>query len=66
MNYSRLQINYSPFKGKTKEKRKRSIDDGFEQMTGKQNILVGKAQKKYKIAKREAEKQMKEWEKAYG
>lgn len=66
MRFNQIQSNDSEFKGKPKEKRRKLTSDEFEQLVGKQDIHLKKTQKKYKIAKREAGKQIKDWEKAYG
>jgi uncharacterized protein YjbJ (UPF0337 family) len=66
MRYSQIDNGGHHFKGKSKEKRRRFADDEFGQFSGKSNDLLKKTQRKYKIAKREADKQIKDWEKAYG
>lgn len=66
MRFNQIQSNDSEFKGKPKEKRRKLTSDEFEQLAGKQDIHLKKIQKKYKIEKREAGKQIKDWEKAYG
>ncbi|HEY5141250.1 MAG TPA: CsbD family protein, partial [Methylococcales bacterium] len=40
-------------------------DDELDQIAGKRDILVGKVQAKYGIAKEEAEKQVTDWEKTH-
>lgn len=62
MRFNQMQSHENLFKGKAREKRRKLIHDEFEHIAGKQDILPKKTQKKYKIAKREAEKQIKEWE----
>ena len=39
-------------------------DDELEQIAGKRDILIGQIQKKYGIAQEEAEKRIKDFEKA--
>jgi len=41
-------------------------DDEVDQIAGRREILLGKIQEKYGIAKEEAEKQIKDWEKTHG
>jgi uncharacterized protein YjbJ (UPF0337 family) len=65
MRLNQIHSNDGQYKGKPKEKRRKFISDEFEQFTSKQDIYLRKTQKKYKIAKREAGKQIKDWEKAY-
>ncbi|MGJ0483835.1 MAG: CsbD family protein [Methylomicrobium sp.] len=62
MRFNQMHSQESLFKDKAREKRRKLTHDEFEHIAGKQDILLRKTQKKYKIAKREAEKQIKEWE----
>jgi uncharacterized protein YjbJ (UPF0337 family) len=65
MRYSHADNNESQFKSKSKDRRRRFAEDELGQFAGKQDILLRKTQRKYKIAKKEADKQIKDWEKAY-
>ncbi|MBL1263081.1 CsbD family protein [Candidatus Methylomicrobium oryzae] len=65
MRYSLIENGDSQFKGKSKEKRRRFADDESGRFSGKSDTPLKKTQRKYKIAKREADKQIKDWEKAY-
>ena len=49
--------NWKQFTGKVKEQWGDLTDDELDQIAGKRDILVGKVQAKYGIAKEEAEKQ---------
>lgn len=62
MRFNQIQSDEGLFKGKAREKRRRLTHDEFEHIPGKQDILLRKTQKKYKIAKKEADRQIKEWE----
>jgi uncharacterized protein YjbJ (UPF0337 family) len=65
MRFNQIHSNGNESKDKSKENRRKPTSDTFEKFTGKQDIYLKKTQKKYKIAKREAGKQIKDWEKAY-
>jgi uncharacterized protein YjbJ (UPF0337 family) len=50
--------------GKAKEQWGDLTDDELTQVAGKRDALLGLVQTKYGIAEEEAEKQVKDWEKA--
>lgn len=62
MNWEQILGNWRQFKGKVKEKWGDLTDDDLNRVAGKKDQLIGKVQKKYGIAKEEAEKQVKEFE----
>ncbi|MCX5832993.1 MAG: CsbD family protein [Deltaproteobacteria bacterium] len=66
MNWEQVKGNWKQFSGTVKEKWGKLTDDEVDQIAGKREILLGKIQEKYGIAKEEAEKQVKDWEKTHG
>ena len=66
MNWDQVAGNWKQFTGKVKEQWGDLTDDELDQIAGrKRDILVGKVQAKYGIAKEEAEKQVTDWEKTH-
>jgi len=66
MNWDQVKGNWKQFSGTVKEQWGKLTDDEVDQIAGKREILLGKIQEKYGIAKEEAEKQVKDWEKTHG
>jgi uncharacterized protein YjbJ (UPF0337 family) len=64
MNKDTMEGQYEQLKGKVKEAWGKLTDDDIALMKGKKDQFFGKVQEKYGIAKDEAEKKMKEWEKS--
>ncbi len=64
MNKNQVQGNWKQFKGTVKEQWGKLTDDQFDQIAGRRDILVGHIQEAYGIAQEEADKQVKDWEKA--
>jgi uncharacterized protein YjbJ (UPF0337 family) len=62
MDWNQVKGNWNKAKGKVREKWGKLTDDEIEQIAGNRDQLVGHIQKKYGIAKEEAEKQVKDWE----
>ena len=63
MNWDQVKGNWKQFRGTVKVKWGKLTDDEVDQIAGRRDILLGKIQEKYGIAKEEAEKQVKDWEK---
>ena len=63
MGWDQVEGNWKQFKGKVRETWGKLTDDELEQIAGKRDILLGKIQEKYGIAKDEAEARVKEFEK---
>lgn len=61
MNWDILEGKWKQFTGSAKENWGKLTDDDLDQAAGKRDILVGKIQEKYGIARDEAEKQVDEW-----
>ena len=66
MNWDQLEGNWKTFRGTIREKWGRLTDDDLDVIGGKRDQLVGRLQKAYGIAKEEAEKQVREFEKSFG
>lgn len=66
MNWDQVKGNWKQFSGTVKVKWNKLTDDEVDQIAGRREILLGKIQEKYGIAKEEAEKQVKDWEKTHG
>lgn len=64
MSWNKVEGNWKQFKGMVKEKWGELTDDEIDQIAGKRDILIGKIQEKYGLAEDEAEKRIKEFEKA--
>jgi uncharacterized protein YjbJ (UPF0337 family) len=63
MNWDIAGGNWKQFKGKVKEQWGSLTDDDIARIEGKRDQLVGRVQERYGIAKDEAERQVKDWEK---
>jgi uncharacterized protein YjbJ (UPF0337 family) len=66
MNWDQVKGNWKQFSGTVKVKWGKLTDDEVDQIAGRREILLGKIQEKYGIAKEEAEKQVTDWEKTHG
>ena len=66
MNWDQVKGNWKQFSGTVKVKWGKLTDDEVDQIAGRRDILLGKIQEKYGIAKEEAENQVKDWEKTHG
>lgn len=63
MNTDRIEGNWKQIKGKVQEKWGKLTDDDFDVIAGRREQLAGKIQERYGIARDEAERQVREWEK---
>ena len=62
MNWDRIEGNWKQFKGKAKERWGDLTDDSLESIEGRRDQLVGKVQEQYGIARDEADRQVRDWE----
>jgi len=62
MTWEEIQGDWKMMKGKVKERWGKLTDDEIDIVAGKRDQLVGRIQKSYGIAKEEAEKQVKDFE----
>ena len=63
MNWDQVKGDWKQFRGKIREKWGDLTDDDLDRIAGKRDQLIGKVQERYGIAKEEAEKQVREFEK---
>jgi uncharacterized protein YjbJ (UPF0337 family) len=61
MNWDRLEGKWKQMKGSVKEKWGRFTDDDLDIINGHREILIGKIQERYGIAREEALRQAEEW-----
>jgi uncharacterized protein YjbJ (UPF0337 family) len=66
MIWNQAQGNWTQFKDKVKEKWGGSADDELGKIAGNRDILTGQIQNKYRIAREEAEKRIRDWKKILG
>ncbi|MEX0677409.1 MAG: CsbD family protein [Pirellulales bacterium] len=64
MNWEQIQGNWKTLKGKVREKWGDLTDDDVAVIDGKREQLLGSLEKRYGMAKEEAERQVKDFEKA--
>jgi uncharacterized protein YjbJ (UPF0337 family) len=65
MNWDRAAGDWKQLKGKVKQKWAKLTDDDLTYVDGQRDQLLGRIQERYGIAKDQAEKQLKEWEKSF-
>ena len=61
MNSDQIQGNWKILKGKVKQAWGDLTDDEIDRIEGKQDELVGAIQRRYGIAREEAERQVRDW-----
>ena len=64
MNWDQIAGNWKQMQGKIKEQWGKLTDDDISLAAGKRDQLVGTIQKRYGLAKDEAEKQIDDWAKS--
>lgn len=62
-NWQQVEGNWNQFAGKVKQRWGKLTDDDITVINGKRQELIGKVQERYGIAKAEAERQVRDWEK---
>ena len=62
MNWDQIEGNWKQFTGKAREQWSDLTDDEVQQAKGNREQLAGVIQKKYGIAKEEAERQVDDWQ----
>ncbi len=62
MNWDQIKGNWKQFSGKARQEWGKLTDDDLETAKGQRDVLVGKVQERYGIAKEEAERQVSAWE----
>jgi uncharacterized protein YjbJ (UPF0337 family) len=58
MNWEQMEGNWKQFKGSVKEKWGKLTDDDLTVAAGKRDILSGRLQERYGMAKEQAEKEL--------
>jgi uncharacterized protein YjbJ (UPF0337 family) len=58
MNWDRIEGNWTQFTGRMKEQWGKLTDDDLTEIAGKRDVLVGKVQERYGLAKDEAERDL--------
>ena len=64
MNWDRAAGEWKQLKGKVKQQWGKLTDDDLTYINGHRDQLLGRVQERYGIAKDQAEKQIKDWERA--
>jgi uncharacterized protein YjbJ (UPF0337 family) len=64
MNWDTIQGNWKQLTGRAKQQWGKLTDDDLQVVAGHRDMLAGKIQERYGIAKDEAEKQLSAWEKS--
>jgi uncharacterized protein YjbJ (UPF0337 family) len=62
MNWDTVKGNWKQFRGKVKERWGDLTDDELDRIEGKRDQLVGAVQKRYGVARDEAERQVQDFE----
>ena len=62
MNWDRIEGNWKQVTGKAKVQWGKLSNDDLDVIAGRRDVLAGKIQERYGIAKDEAEKQLSAWE----
>ena len=65
MNTDQMSGKWKQMKGAVKEQWGKLTDDDLQVIDGKRDVLVGKLQERYGMAKEEAQKKADEWLKSY-
>jgi uncharacterized protein YjbJ (UPF0337 family) len=65
MNWDIATGNWKSFKGKVKEQWGKLTDDDLTRIEGQREQLVGVVQQRYGVAKDEAERQIRDWERLH-
>lgn len=62
MNWDKIKGNWKQFKGQARTRWGKLTDDELDVIQGNREILVGKLQERYGIAKDQAEQQVRDFE----
>ena len=61
MNWDQIEGKWKQLKGSAKQHFGKLTDDDLEQIRGKRDMLIGKLQERYGIAREQAQKEADEW-----
>jgi uncharacterized protein YjbJ (UPF0337 family) len=64
MNWDQIEGNWRRLKGKARQKWAKLTDDELEMIGGKKDVLIGKLQERYGMARQEAEREADLWREA--
>jgi len=64
MNWDQIEGNWKILKGKAKQQWGRLTDDELDVIAGKKDVLIGKLQERYGLARQEAEREANQWREA--
>ncbi len=62
MNWDQIKGKWKQFQGQAKQQWGKLTDDDLTRAEGDRDILVGRIQERYGIAREEADRQVSEWE----
>jgi uncharacterized protein YjbJ (UPF0337 family) len=62
MNWDQIKGNWKQLKGRVKQQWGDLTDDDLTRIEGDRDLLVGRLQERYGIAREEAERQVRAWE----
>lgn len=62
MNWDIAQGNWKQLKGKVKEQWGELTEDDIARIEGRRDQLIGRVQERYGVARDEAERQVRDWE----
>ena len=62
MNWDRIQGSWKQVSGRAKEQWGKLTDDDLDVVAGRRDQLAGHIQRRYGVAKEDAEKQIAEWQ----
>ena len=62
MNWDQIKGNWKQLKGQAKQQWGKLTDDDLTRAEGDRDILIGRVQERYGIAREEAERQVSDWE----
>jgi uncharacterized protein YjbJ (UPF0337 family) len=65
VSWDQLKGKWHQIKGSIRAQSGDLTDDEIEQIDGNREIMVGKIQEKYGVAREEAERQLEEWRKSH-
>lgn len=66
MNWDRIEGNWKQFKGRVRSKWGELTDDELDMIEGDREVLLGKLQQRYGLAREEAENQVEAFERELG
>jgi uncharacterized protein YjbJ (UPF0337 family) len=64
MNWDQIEGNWKQLKGKAKQQWGRFTDDELDIIAGQKDVLIGKLQERYGLARQEAEREANQWREA--